>query len=438
MSSAFPKTLTDQQQTSGLFDALEKTVSSTSSSACYDQQQITVPSNIIKKTIASTSPPTLIDQQQTAAPSSAVEDQLREQIVRLEDEVRQLKLDQDSKREALRHTLLQEELSQFREKNLNLRVELQVAQEAHRFLEQKHKDHHAALESEHEKCTKLMQKAIQGVAPCASSPRQQSVGSLPVDKASGTIGAFQFGDEIHPSGFLKGTTSGGSSAQANVFRQSLLFPPRAFPTSKPHAPKPLFPGSSSGSTPSLFCPLITALSPTVDTAAGSSGPQLVNFDQPASSMFGDPEQSLESEADGRINFVNTPGYYGFQEQSFEEARLRRYELRNVETEPPSTPKWPETFGKSRASAPGTCFEGSSLSPSQILLQQSNERITGGGGGCLQSGNGSLFGRCGVPAAGGFSKPAKPVGDGAATVTSASEDTKKYYTAKPYQGITFGR
>lgn len=169
----------------------------------------------------STSPAALIDPQQTVGPSSAVEDQPRKQIAGLEDEVRQPKLNQDPHCEAVKYALLQEELDQFRERNLNLHVGLQVAQEYRQLLKERHEKHHA-LASEHERCKKLMQKAIEnlstgfdlstrepanlgltveGVAPDASLLPPPNVSSTPVEKASRTPSAFQIDGEIQLFGY---------------------------------------------------------------------------------------------------------------------------------------------------------------------------------------------------------------------------------------------
>ncbi len=266
MSSAFPANLIGQQQTAGQFNAVEKATSFGS-------------------------PASLIDQQQTAGPSSAVEDQLRKQIAGLEDEISHLKLSQDPKLEVVKYTLLREERAQLREKTLNLRVELQVAQEGQRLLEGKLKKH-LALESEHENCKTMMQKAIEnlslglglsngesanlgpstGVTAGASLPQRQSVSRLALEKACGTPSALQIGNETHPSGFLSGN-SGGSPVQANTFgqppirsstAQHLFVPPGASQTSQPHSPMPPF----LVSTPLAFLPQLK---------------------EPAASMFGDPE-----------------------------------------------------------------------------------------------------------------------------------------------------
>lgn len=149
MSSASRAALIEQQETAS--SDVEETVFSASPATLIGQEQTAGPSSVVEETTSSASPATLFDQQQTAGPSSPVEDQLRSQIDGLEEFVRQLKLNQDPNREAVKHTLLQDELVQLREKNLNLRVDLQVAQEKHRLLEEQYQKLHT-LESEHQRC----------------------------------------------------------------------------------------------------------------------------------------------------------------------------------------------------------------------------------------------------------------------------------------------
>ena len=311
----------------------------------------------------------MIDQQQIAGSSSAVEDQLRKQIAGLEDEIRHLKLSQDSKFEALKYTLLREELAQLHEKNLNLRVELQVAQEGQRLLVGKLKKN-LALEREHEKCKKMMQKAIEnlslglgllngesanlgpstGVTAGESLPQRQSVNGLALEKACSTPSALQISNETHPSGFLSGNSE-GSPAQAKIFgqppirsssAQHLLVPPGASQTSQPHSPMPPF----LSSTPSAFLPQL---------------------------MFGDPEPKKRMRMIGEetVQLFSTPGFCHGEEQSFEEARLRRYEFYKH-------PKLLGPFGTSKAFTPCTLFNGCPLPPGQNFSQQSNKRKIGNG------------------------------------------------------------
>lgn len=125
-----------------------------------------------------------------------------------------------------------------------------MAQEYRRLLKEKHEKHHA-LASEHERCSKLMQKAmenlsrglhlstresanlgltVEGVAPGASLLPRQTVSSPPVEKASRTPSAFQIDGEIHCSGILTGSTSRASTVQANVLDE----PPVQFYAAQPN------------------------------------------------------------------------------------------------------------------------------------------------------------------------------------------------------------
>lgn len=98
---------------------------STSSRTLVNQQQAT--SSSFKDPTIPATPENLIDQRLASGSASAIENGLRKQISGLEDRVRLLKLS-DPVREAAKHALLQEELAQLREKNLNLRIDLRVAQ----------------------------------------------------------------------------------------------------------------------------------------------------------------------------------------------------------------------------------------------------------------------------------------------------------------------
>lgn len=416
MSSASPANLIGQQQTAGQFNVVEKASSFGSTAALVDQQQSAVSSSIIEGPTYSASPASLIDQQQTAGPSSAVEDQLRKQIAGSEDEIRHLKLNQDPNIEAVKYTLLCEELAQLREKTLDLRVELQVAQEGQRLLEGKLKKH-LALESEHEKCKTMIQKAIEnlslglglsngesanlrlsaGVTADASLPQRQSVSRLALEKACGTPSALQIGNETHPSGFLSGN-SGGSPVQANIFGQSpirpstaqyLFVPPGASQTSQPHSPMPPF----LVSTPSAFLPQLT---------------------------FGDPEPRKRfriSYNKGTVSF-SFPGFYNGEEQSFEEARLRRYEFYKH-------PELSELFGTSKAFTPRTLFNGSPLPLGQSFFQQSNKRKIGNEMGGWEGQPPRSVDTAGASSE-GFRNRAKPEGDATTNVTSAIKDTGKHH------------
>ena len=124
-SSASPAALNDQQQSAESPNVVE---SSASSAALNNQQQSAESPSVVE---SSACPAALKDRDGTVGSSSAVEDELREQIAGLKDDIRELKLKQDLKPEAVKHKLLQEEVAQLREKNPDLRVELQVAQEKH-------------------------------------------------------------------------------------------------------------------------------------------------------------------------------------------------------------------------------------------------------------------------------------------------------------------
>lgn len=173
MSPLFSPIFIDKQQNAGLFRLVGEGISSASPTVLIDQQTAG-PSSVVEEAMSAACPAALINQQQTAGPSTAVEDQLRKQIARLEDDIRQLKLDQDPNRKAITHTLLQEKLAQLRKKNLNLRVELQVAQERLRLLEEKQENHHA-LERKHKRCKKLMQQAIENLSTGLDLPNGESV-----------------------------------------------------------------------------------------------------------------------------------------------------------------------------------------------------------------------------------------------------------------------
>ena len=294
------------------------TISSDSPETLIDQQQTAGPSSAVEKSTSSASPESLIDHQQILGPSSAVEEQLRKQVTGLEDEVRHFKLNQD--REALKHTLLQEELAQVREKNLNLRVDFQTAQEKHQ-----------AVESEHYKCKGQMLKSIEEaiknlstaldlsaggstdpgpttkiVVSGTSLPPQQSVTNPTVGKTGGTAGAFHFG--------IPGSTGGGSPVHTNIFSKS----------------------------------------PATSTSTGFLRSPSVN--KPVASKFGDPKEMVQPEALGTMVLISTPGFCNNQEQSFEEARLRRYEFDNPKIVAPWTRQWLETSGNNKTLAPLKSFD----------------------------------------------------------------------------------
>ena len=270
-----------------------------SPAALIDQQQTAGPSSAFRKATSSLSSAVLIDQQQTAGPSSAVEDELRKQIAGLEDEIRQLRLSQDPKREAVKYALLQDELAQLRKNNLNLRVELQVAQEVHQALEEKREKYHA-LESEHERCKNLMQKAMENL----------SSGLVFLNGESANLGLIT--ERVAPGALLPPQQS-LSSPPGKKTSGSHFITPGASQKGQPHAPTSPFHGSTPSSSRPEVKPLFIVTT--------------LKVNKPASSMFGDPEQTVQSESSvEKFTFFNTPGSYNNQEQSFEEARLRRYEL----------------------------------------------------------------------------------------------------------------
>lgn len=340
-----------------------------------------------EEVMSSASSATLIDQQQTVGLSSAVEDQLRGQIAGLEDQIRQLKLNPDPNREGMKQRVLQEELSQLHEKNLNLRVELQVAQEGHRLLEEKYH----TLENEHERCKKLMQKAVENLST-GLDPSNGDSANLgltiegaaprpPAEKDSGSPNAVQIGEETRPSGFPLDSTIGGSPVQANLFGQPSVRSPAqplhsmsgAFQNNQPHTPKSPFPSSASGPRPFNF---LTTPSLAFGAAAGSLGPLQVK--KPILPMFGDPEEGIQYKANCEKNSNAAPGYWTVQQQNFEAASRRGYDLYNGEIKPRATPKSTEPLLKIRTSS--KLGDSSSSSPDQESSQQSKKRKIGEQGG----------------------------------------------------------
>ena len=177
-SRASPATKIARQETTS--SAVENPTASV-----IDQQQTAGPPSVVEKSTSSISPEPLINSRQNSGLSSSVEDQLRKQITGLEDEICQLKINQDPSRELVKHAF-REALAQLRKKNLNLRIDLKTARKKHQ-----------ALESEHDRCKKQMEKAIirnlstslnhskgesaspgqatEGAIPAASLPPKQSV-----------------------------------------------------------------------------------------------------------------------------------------------------------------------------------------------------------------------------------------------------------------------
>lgn len=165
------------------------------------------------------------------------------------------------------------------------------------------------------------------------------------------------------SGILTGSTSRASTVEANVLdeppvqfyaAQPLFFLAPCFSDRTSRRTKASVPWlriwfdtlhipSSRNNTPSLA----------TGTAAGLRNPPQVG--ELALSTFGDPEQTIvPGVPDTTCVFVSPPSLHNREEQSFEEAWLRRYEFYDGESEPLVTPKWPETtFGHCKAPAPYT-------------------------------------------------------------------------------------
>lgn len=309
---------------------------------------------------AETSPATLIDQQQTGAspsavedqqqnvvPSTAVEDQLRKEIAGLEAEIRQLKLNQDPTREGVKHTLLREELAQIREINLNLRIELQVAQDGHRLLEEKYH----GLEAKHGRCRKSMQKAIEDL----SASLEPSNGASTNVVASGPPNAVQIKVEDHPPTFPIARSIQGSPAtifgQPSIrspAEQPLSFTPGPFQNIQAHRPTSPFP--SSCVTPRHF---------------------LAKVIKPAPPMFGNPKETIhnKSTVDGEKFTTNSPEFWKIQQRSFEEASRRDKTPDLGKINPSTTPN--SMFN--HISAPSTSLGRASSFPGPGTLEQGKKR-----------------------------------------------------------------
>ena len=354
MSTASPESL-DKEQNAEAAKLGKEGTSSASPSASSGQQQTAGDTSIAEEAIFS--PPAALIDHENAGPST--EDQLRKQIARLEDDIHQLKLDQGPNREAVKHILLQNDLSQLREENLHLRVELQVAQESARSLEMK-LEKHQVLGSELERCKQLMQKAIDGLSAGlefsnkkspnlglateavsfgASLPPQQSVSSGSVETVTRASNLFESDRDTSSSTFPTSSTNTNIPFKFGTLglppsRPSQVFtsPPRASQTDQLPTITPL-PGTASASTFSAFHPLPTTASSTVTST--------------------DCNDNLE---------------------------------------PAATPKLQETSGKSalgsiRAVNLYERLGGSSSSPSQDMFQAKNEPKIGGIRGVRASGRG---------------------------------------------------
>lgn len=358
--------------------AFEGAKSPASSATLNAQQEST--SSVGKELVSSASPEFLVDQQQNPGLSSSVEDQLRRQVTGLEDRIRQLKVNQDPSCQFVKHSLLQEELARLREKNLDLRVDLQVAQEKHQ-----------ALESEHHKYKRQMKKVLgkaiknlsvgldvskegsgnaglttEGVTPQSSLPPEQSVSCPTAEKTGVTPSAFQHS--------VTGSTGESSLVRTSTFGQLAA------------------PGTSAGF------------------------PDSMKINKPFPSLFGDPEEMIQLLGKDTFVLISTPGFCHGQEQSFEEARLRRYEVYNDKTVRSGTPQWLEKFGNSKAPAPKISF--SDALSSGAFFQPRKE------GGPRERQTPSSVDTTGAIDR-DFPKPAKPEGDGTADMTPANNNTGKH-------------
>ena len=284
MSTASSKSV-DKQQNAEVSKVGEEATSSASPSTSNGQQQTVGDSSVAEEAILS--PPAALIDHENAGPST--EDQLRKQIARLEDDIHQLKLDQGPNREAVKHTLLRDDLAQLREENLNLRVELQVAQESVRVLEKK-LEKHQVMGSEFETCKQWMQKAIDDLSTGlelsnnkspnlglatkavpfdASLLPQQPVSSGLVETATSVSNPFESKRDKSSSTPPTSSTDTNTSIKFGTFNQPPSRPSQE-PTSPPKASQTdqlptitPFPGTASASTFPAFHPLATKASSTV-------------------------------------------------------------------------------------------------------------------------------------------------------------------------------
>lgn len=234
-SSASPEILINQRQREA--GAVGEALSSAPLDESINPLQIAGPSNAVKTSMSPVSSEPLIDQQRSAGSSDAVRDQLEKQIAGLEDEIRHFKLKQDPNREVIKHTLLQEELAQLREKNLNLSIDLRVAREKYQ-----------ALESEHHKGQEQMKEAMEKAMENLSA-------GLDLSKRASTSLGLKSGVEPGASLFqqrsIVGPKTENASGVPNVLQTSNFGfdacpPARTFQPNRPEVPKPpLFDFSSS-------------------------------------------------------------------------------------------------------------------------------------------------------------------------------------------------
>lgn len=355
--------------------AFEGAKSPAASATLNAQQEST--SSVGKELVPSASPEFLVDQQQNSGLSSSVEDQLRRQVTGLEDRIRQFKVDQDPSCQLVKHSLLQEELAQLREKNLDLRVDLQVAQEKHRALKSEHHEYKRQMKKVLGKAIKNLSMGLdvskegsgnaglttEGVTPHSSLPPEQSVSCPTAEKTGVTPSAFQCS--------VTGSTGESSLVRTSTFGQLAA------------------PGTSAGF------------------------PDSMKINKPFPSLFGDPKEMIQPL--GEV-LISTPGFCHGQEQSFEEARLRRYELYNDKPVRSGTPKWLEKFGNSKAPAPKTSFCDTLSSGGFFQARKEGGRREHQTPGSVDT-TGAIDRD--------FPKPAKPEGDGTADMKPANNNTGKH-------------
>ena len=297
----------------------EEARSSASPELLIDQQQTA--SSPVEGITSSSYRTTSIDQQQTAGPRSAIEDQLQAKIIELEEYIGQLKSNDDPKREAVKHTLLEEDVIHLHKKILNLRVDLRLAREKQDELEKAMKEAVKNMSTVLDFAnggsgSATLELTTEPVSPDASLPSNHSKPT--VEKPNSTPRVFQTGVAGSAGGFPSSYGTGQ--------------------TNQHHAPKPLFTGSTFGSTPSSSRPFAKTPAPAVGKGAGFPAGQQANKSAP--SMFGNPKLKFQYDAgsNGRA-FMNKPGFGNNQEQSLGEARLRHYGLDH--------PVWPETLRNAR-------------------------------------------------------------------------------------------
>lgn len=393
LSPALPPTLNAQQETASNADGEPSPTSSTEVS--IHQQQTAEATNGVKKTMSSNCQAPSLNHLQLSEPSNSTKDQLPKLITGLDDKIRQSKPTQDAKREVVKHTLLQEELAQLREENLNLRVDLQLARDKHQLLESQHNE----CKKRKKKMGKAMKKAIRklstgldlpeggsadpelttgSVVAGLSLPPQRPADDPTVEKSSSTLIGFQAG--------ITGSTDGGTTVQAKVFGQSLM----------------------TNTSPGFF---------------GSLG-----VNKPLPSLTGDPARLIQAESKSSWVIMSTPGSYNGQEQSFEEARLRRYAMSNIKAVQSQIPKGLESFGSFNVPARLNSLNG--RSSSKRVDQQSIKRKIGNDAEDREEqtpGSTDVAGAKGVD-----SFLAGTQGAPLANMTPAISDTGKIATTSPFQ------